>query len=207
VLGHSDFGITDNFFAVGGHSLAAARLVSRLEQTIGSAPELAALFHNSTIAGLVQLMQGAVSGLSPSLVTLQPKGERPPLFVIHGWGGTVWGFVDLARALAPDRPVYGLPAPGVEWQRPPQGRVRVMAAGDAEQIQHDGQGFIAQADGAAHADVPLRPRIAAVGRDLQVPIGRLGVGGNSPTVLISATQQELRVDIARRFLDGGLQQS
>jgi amino acid adenylation domain-containing protein len=134
VLGHSDFGITDNFFAVGGHSLAAARLVSRLEQTIGSAPELAALFHNSTIAGLVQLMQGAVSGLSPSLVTLQPKGERPPLFVIHGWGGTVWGFVDLARALAPDRPVYGLQAPGVEWQRPPQGSVREMAAGYAEQI-------------------------------------------------------------------------
>jgi amino acid adenylation domain-containing protein len=134
VLGHSDFGITDNFFAVGGHSLAAARLVSRLAQTIGSAPALAALFHNPTIAGLVQLMQGAVSGLSPSLVTLQPKGERAPLFVIHGWGGTVWGFVDLARALAPDRPVYGLQAPGVEWQRPPQGSVREMAAGYAEQI-------------------------------------------------------------------------
>jgi amino acid adenylation domain-containing protein len=134
VLGHSDFGITDNFFAVGGHSLAAARLVSRLEQTIGSAPALAALFHNPTIAGLVQLMQGAVSGLSPSLVTLQPKGERAPLFVIHGWGGTVWGFMDLARALAPDRPVYGLQAPGVEWQRPPQGSVREMAAGYAEQI-------------------------------------------------------------------------
>ena len=28
VLGHSDFGITDNFFAVGGHSLAVVRLVT-----------------------------------------------------------------------------------------------------------------------------------------------------------------------------------
>ena len=56
VLGHSDFGITDNFFAVGGHSLAAARLVSRIEQAIGCAPTLAALFQNPSIAGLASLI-------------------------------------------------------------------------------------------------------------------------------------------------------
>ena len=52
VLGHSDFGITDNFFAIGGHSLAAARLVSRIEQSHGLCSPLAALFQNPTIAGL-----------------------------------------------------------------------------------------------------------------------------------------------------------
>ena len=134
VLGHADFGITDNFFAVGGHSLAAARLVSRMEQSIGSSPVLTALFQNPSIAGLVQLMQGTVSAISPSLVTLQPEGERSPLFVIHGWGGTVWGFVDLARALAPERPVYGLQAAGAELGLPPKGSVRDMAAEYAEQI-------------------------------------------------------------------------
>ena len=56
VLGHSDFGITDNFFAIGGHSLAAARLVSRIEQAIGCAPTLAALFQNPSIAGLASLI-------------------------------------------------------------------------------------------------------------------------------------------------------
>ncbi|MFM9099934.1 MAG: condensation domain-containing protein, partial [Cyanobium sp.] len=56
VLGHSDFSITDNFFAIGGHSLAAARLVSRMEQAIGSAPTLAALFQNPSIAGLNPLL-------------------------------------------------------------------------------------------------------------------------------------------------------
>jgi len=58
VLGHSDFGITDNFFAIGGHSLAAARLVSRIEQAIGSAPSLAALFQNPSIAGVALLAYG-----------------------------------------------------------------------------------------------------------------------------------------------------
>lgn len=59
VLGHSDFGITDNFFAIGGHSLAAARLVSRIEQAIGSAPTLAALFQNPSIAGLTPLLDAS----------------------------------------------------------------------------------------------------------------------------------------------------
>jgi amino acid adenylation domain-containing protein len=32
VLGHKEFGITENFFAIGGHSLAAARLANRINQ-------------------------------------------------------------------------------------------------------------------------------------------------------------------------------
>ncbi|MCP9888743.1 amino acid adenylation domain-containing protein [Cyanobium sp. ATX 6A2] len=55
VLGHEEFGITDNFFQIGGHSLAAARLVSRIEQTFGRALALAAVFQHPTIAGLVAL--------------------------------------------------------------------------------------------------------------------------------------------------------
>ncbi len=134
VLGHSDFGITDNFFAIGGHSLAAARLVSQIEMVIGSSPALASIFHNPTISGLAQLIQGRVSSTSSLLVTLQPKGSRPPLFVIHGWGGTVWGFVDLARALAPERPVYGIQAPNVELGLSQQMNVREMAMEYADQI-------------------------------------------------------------------------
>ena len=134
VLGHSDFGITDNFFAIGGHSLAAARLVSQIEMVIGSSPALASIFHNPTISGLAQLIQGRVSSSSSLLVTLQPKGSRPPLFVIHGWGGTVWGFVDLARALAPERPVYGIQAPNVELGLSQKMNVREMAMEYADQI-------------------------------------------------------------------------
>ncbi|MFN4865766.1 MAG: non-ribosomal peptide synthetase [Cyanobium sp.] len=134
VLGHSGFGITDNFFAIGGHSLAAARLVSKIEMVIGSSPALASIFHNPTISGLAQLIQARVSSTSSLLVTLQPKGSRPPLFVIHGWGGTVWGFVDLARALAPERPVYGIQAPNVELGLSQQMNVREMAMEYADQI-------------------------------------------------------------------------
>lgn len=52
VLGHQDFGVTDDFFAIGGHSLAATRVLSRIESAWGQAIPLTSFFHHSTIAAL-----------------------------------------------------------------------------------------------------------------------------------------------------------
>ena len=48
-------------------------------------------------------MQEGNSAWSP-LVTLQPAGTKPPFFFVHGLGGTVMRFHDLARHMAPDQP-------------------------------------------------------------------------------------------------------
>lgn len=111
VLGHSDFGITDNFFAIGGHSLAAACLVSRVEKAVGISISLAKLFQNPTISGLVDQL-GNEKGEPRedslcSLIPLQPLGSRPPLFIVPGWGGGLV-FEQAACLLAPHQPVYGL---------------------------------------------------------------------------------------------------
>ena len=111
VLGHSDFGITDNFFVVGGHSLAAASLVSRMEKAIGISISLAKLFQSPTILGLVDQL-GDEKGKPQEnalccLVPLQPLGSRPPLFIVPGWGGGLV-FEQGACLLAPHQPVYGL---------------------------------------------------------------------------------------------------
>jgi amino acid adenylation domain-containing protein len=52
VLGHGDFGITDNFFAVGGHSLAAARLITQIERLTQKQISLAAFFREPTIQSI-----------------------------------------------------------------------------------------------------------------------------------------------------------
>ena len=79
-----------------------------------------------------------------ALVSLQGEGDRPPLFAIHGWGGTLGAFLGLAQALAPDRPLYGLQAErgdGAEEAR--AAGVRAMAAVYAEAIlQRRPQGLI-----------------------------------------------------------------
>lgn len=48
------------------------------------------------------------------VVTLQEgRAERPPLFVIHPVGGSIFCYQHLAVQLGPDQPVYGLQAPAL----------------------------------------------------------------------------------------------
>ncbi|KAI0473127.1 acetyl-CoA synthetase-like protein [Xylariaceae sp. FL0804] len=47
------------------------------------------------------------------VVTLQPHGDKVPLWLVHPASGNVLAFVPLARHLSPDRPVHGLRATGV----------------------------------------------------------------------------------------------
>lgn len=143
VLGHRDFGITDNFWLVGGHSLAAAGLVIRIEREFGRAIPVEAIFRCPTIREQANrlLKPSAQSPLqSPGhLVILQPMGSRPPLHVVHGWGGRVGGFTNLARALAPHRPVLGLQASASGT--PPEGAgVIQLADAYAEEILNSHQG-------------------------------------------------------------------
>ncbi len=104
-------GRDDDFFALGGHSLLAAELAVAIEAAAGRRVPIAALFRAPTVATLAELLAregGAPAG--SALVPLRPAGAAAPLFCVHGWGGEVFGFVDLARELAPGRPVYGLRA-------------------------------------------------------------------------------------------------
>ena len=60
VLGHQDMGITDDFFALGGHSLHIARMTSRLRQQFQLAESdvpLEAVFENPTVESLAVAME------------------------------------------------------------------------------------------------------------------------------------------------------
>ncbi|MEE4186423.1 MAG: amino acid adenylation domain-containing protein [Gammaproteobacteria bacterium] len=69
VLGVERVGITDNFFALGGHSLNATQLVARLRDTLGTEFPLRTLFDQPTIAELVRHIAPAQDGAAP----LQPR--------------------------------------------------------------------------------------------------------------------------------------
>jgi thioesterase domain-containing protein/acyl carrier protein len=44
---------------------------------------------------------------SSNIVTIQPKGTKIPLFLIHPSGGHVWCYNALSKYLGEDRPIYG----------------------------------------------------------------------------------------------------
>ena len=108
-MSHVD--IDDNFFEIGGHSLLAVRLVSEMESRLGVALPPATLFQQGTIRQQAALLRGwnAEPEWSP-LVAIQPRGSRPPLFLVHGIGGEVLWSGRLARHLGEDQPLYGLRA-------------------------------------------------------------------------------------------------
>ena len=136
----------DNFFALGGDSLLAARMVLEIEKRYECALPIAALFQAQTIEALARRLEE--NHMAPpwcSLVPLQTKGSRPPLFLVHGIGGDVYGFLDLAGHLEPDQPVYGLQAVGLDGKAPRHASVQAMAAHYVEEIvsfQKEGPYFV-----------------------------------------------------------------
>ena len=112
-LGHRDFDAHDNFFIVGGNSLSAVRLVTALRRA-GHRVTVADIFRWPSIDDQMRgLTEGSVAeddSAADNVVVLQDKGDLPPLYAIHGWGGTVEPYIHLARALAPRRPLLGVQA-------------------------------------------------------------------------------------------------
>jgi amino acid adenylation domain-containing protein len=129
VLGKKWMGVEENFFELGGHSLLAVRVMHRIEQEMGSRLPITALLQAPTVERLAEVVRrGEASEGWSSLVAIQPEGWRPPFFCVHGIGGTVLCFYDLARHLGPDQPVYGLQAQGLSGKHPCHTRVEDMAA-------------------------------------------------------------------------------
>ena len=64
---------------------------------------------------------------SSSLVRIQPKGSKRPLFCVHEIGGLCLGYADLARQLGSKQPVYGLQSKGLQEDEAVETDLQTMA--------------------------------------------------------------------------------
>lgn len=132
VLNRKDVGIHDNFFDLGGHSLLAIRVIDNVHKA-GLGLSLNQIFQHQTIAELANVAgtnQTIESGSDEwfSLVTLQPKGNKPPFFLVHTAPGDLLGYMKLVYHLGSDQPCYGFQSYGLQRQGASHERIEDMAA-------------------------------------------------------------------------------
>lgn len=138
VLGVETVGVRDNFFDLGGHSLAAVRLLTEIQKSFGASLSLSCFIEAHTVEQLANLLNTKLKSSTQnekSLVVIQPGATKPPLFCIHAVWGNVLFYRELALHLHPDQPLYALQARGLNENETPRTSVIEMATCYIQEIQ------------------------------------------------------------------------
>ncbi|GIG56508.1 hypothetical protein Lfu02_08800 [Longispora fulva] len=104
ILGLADVGVHDNFFALGGHSMAAMRLVGRIRAAFGVELAVRDVFDAPTVAGVTALLSTAVAGRAP--LRPRPAADVVPIAPAQRrhWTGRD-AAPDIALVLRPSNPL------------------------------------------------------------------------------------------------------
>jgi amino acid adenylation domain-containing protein len=146
VLGIRPISVTANFFELGGRSMLAARLFTKILRTFGNELPLSTLFRSPTVEQLAKELQpSGASDEYTTVVTIQPKGARPPFFCVHGGAGSTLFLHQLARELGPDQPFYGIEPEGMDgkpFERPSVEEMAVHYLGEVRKMQPSGPYYL-----------------------------------------------------------------
>ncbi len=118
LLGREQIGIHDDFFALGGHSLMATRLSSRIHKQFGVLMPMSTIIKYPTVAELASLV--LIGGIptddaDPFAVVLplnsDPGTGKRPMWFFHPAGGLGWTYFSFVPYVR-DRPAYALQSRG-----------------------------------------------------------------------------------------------
>lgn len=141
VLGRERFGVDEDFFASGGHSLAALEVIAAVEEQLGLSVSIGALFAHPTVQALAASIAGE-RGEGAEFAPVLPLREQPtahdatdapaPLFILPPAGGLGWCYAGYLSHLPAQQGVYALQA---EAFSDPQ-------AGFASSLQELAEGYL-----------------------------------------------------------------
>jgi amino acid adenylation domain-containing protein len=115
ILGLESIGIDDDFFELGGDSLAAETAMTAVCDDFGVTLPTSVLLEAPTVAELaVKVRDPRVSQATSIMVALRKTGTRPPLFCVAGVAGVPATYLPISLYLGSDQPFYVLQNQGLE---------------------------------------------------------------------------------------------
>jgi nonribosomal peptide synthetase DhbF len=120
-------GIDDSFFDLGGHSLTAMRLISRIRAVFGVDLNIRSIFQAPTIAQLTTALGQTAADDLATLLPLRSTGNLPPLFCVHPAAGVASVYAGLLGHIDTRVPIYGLQSPRLTNRNGPAPTIDEMA--------------------------------------------------------------------------------
>ena len=173
-MGLNKCSVDDNFFALGGHSLMAVQILSKLKAKTGKSLQLAVLFKYPDIRSLAAFIDDSQKDFNyKSLVPIKPSGTKPPLYIIHGDGLNVLNFSYLANYMDKEQPIFGLQAKGLDGIDEPLDNLSKIAEFYLSEIIHhnpSGPYLLAGYSFGGYVALEIRRQLAAMGKELKMLI-------------------------------------
>ncbi|MEU0569104.1 amino acid adenylation domain-containing protein [Nonomuraea sp. NPDC005983] len=177
VLDGAGFGIDDDFFDVGGHSLLAIKVVARLRRELppGSAPiAVVDLFKHPTIRELAALVDGTATASRGLLHELTPRRARPAeltyVCVPYG-GGSAVVYQPLADRLPETHALWSVAIPGhdvgMDEDRLPLDEVAARCVAEIQEKVRGPVALYGHCGVGSALTVEIARRLEEAGRDLE----------------------------------------
>ncbi|MDQ8185695.1 non-ribosomal peptide synthetase [Pelagicoccus sp. SDUM812002] len=129
--------LSESFFNLGGTSLHAIRLFSRIRSTFGRKLSPSRLVEHPSVEALAKLLApGKLEQGYKYLVPLKPEGTLPPVFLIHSGGLQVLFYRDLAEHIDDRIPLYGLQPDSNSGKEPFLRDIKAMATAYLQEIKN-----------------------------------------------------------------------
>jgi len=108
ILNISPISVEDNFFAIGGNSLGAIRILSALRQRKPqNRTTIADLFNNPTIRSFAKIIEAGNEQAGSEVIVLRASGTKPMLYCFPGLLVSTREYVKLVDYLGADQPATG----------------------------------------------------------------------------------------------------
>lgn len=124
-------GVLDEFEALGGQSLDAARMLVVLEARHGIRLPMADLIDARTVADLAERVRAAAaepSGRRNAITVInEGSADRPTLYFVHDLHGTAYSLRYLAPLLGEDQPLAGFESPFLDGKPTPFTKLETLA--------------------------------------------------------------------------------